>query len=67
MIPLQEFKDVLGDKVKELTEEEILKLREHQDKETELFLICGWKKKNKNYHIVLVPLFWYIKDISKYA
>lgn len=31
MIPLQEFKDSLGDKLKELTEEEVLKLRENQD------------------------------------
>jgi hypothetical protein len=38
MIPLQEFKDALGDEAKNLTEEEILKLREHQDKEAELFI-----------------------------
>ena len=37
MIPLQEFKDALGDEANNLTEEEILKLREHQDKEAELF------------------------------
>ena len=37
MIPLQEFKEALGDELKNLKEEEILKLREHQDREAEIF------------------------------
>ena len=37
MIPLQEFKNALGDEAKNLTEEEILKLRDHQDQEAEIF------------------------------
>lgn len=37
MISLEEFKKALGDKVNELTEEQILKLRDHQDKMAELF------------------------------
>lgn len=47
MIPLQEFRDALGDEVKNLTEEEILKLREHQDKEAELFFNM-WLEEKKN-------------------
>ncbi len=36
MIPLEEFKEALGDKAKELTEEQILKLRENQDQMAEI-------------------------------
>lgn len=32
MIPLEEFRASLGDEAKELTEEQILKLRENMDK-----------------------------------
>lgn len=46
MIPLQEFKDALGDQVKELTEEQILKLREDQDKMAEI-LFYMWLKEEK--------------------
>ena len=50
MIPLQEYKDALGDEAKNLTEKEILKLREHQDKEAELFFYMWLKdiKKKKS-------------------
>lgn len=41
MIGLLEFKKALGDKAKELTEEEILKLREDQDQMADVFFsIC---------------------------
>jgi hypothetical protein len=43
MIPLQEFKDALGDKAKDLTEEQILKLRDNQDQEAEI-LFDMWLK-----------------------
>jgi hypothetical protein len=36
MIPLQEFKDSLGSLAEELTEDQILKLRDNQDKEAEI-------------------------------
>ena len=36
MIDLQEFKIALGDEAKNLTEEQILKLREQQDQEAEI-------------------------------
>lgn len=47
MIPLQEFKDALGDEVNNFTEEEMLKLREHQDKEAELFFTMWLEEINK--------------------
>ena len=37
MIPLQKFKESLGNKAKELTEEQILKLREQMDQMAEIF------------------------------
>ncbi len=43
MIPLQEFKDALEDKAKDLTEEQILKLRDNQDQEAEI-LFEMWLK-----------------------
>ena len=43
MIPLQEFKDSLGELIKELTEDQILKLREQQDQEAEI-LFDVWLK-----------------------
>ena len=47
MIPLQEFKDALGDEAKKLTEEQILKLREHQDKEAEVYFTMWLEERNK--------------------
>lgn len=47
MIPLQEFKDALGNEAKELTEKQILKLREHQDQEVEIYFNMWLEKKNK--------------------
>lgn len=43
MIPLQEFKDSLGSLAKELTEDQILKLRDQQDQEAEI-LFNMWLK-----------------------
>ena len=43
MIPLQEFKDNLGELAKDLTEEQILKLRDNQDQEAEI-LFDMWLK-----------------------
>ncbi len=37
MISLNEFKEALGDEANKLTEEEILKLREQQNQEAEIF------------------------------
>lgn len=37
MIPLKDFKKALGETADELTEEQILELREHQDKMAETF------------------------------
>ena len=48
MISLQEFKNALGDEVKNLTEEEILKLRDHQDQEAEIFFTMWLEEINKN-------------------
>jgi hypothetical protein len=48
MIPIQEFKDALGDEAREFTEEQILKLREHQDQEAEMFFAMWIESKNKN-------------------
>ena len=50
MIPLQEFKDALGDEAKNLTEEEILKLREHQDREAEIFFAMWMEEINKKHN-----------------
>jgi len=47
MIPLQEFKDALGDEARELTEEQILKLREQQDQEAEIYFNI-WLEEIKN-------------------
>ena len=47
MIPLKEFKDSLGDKAKELTEEQILKLRKQMDKMADVFFDMWLKKRNK--------------------
>lgn len=47
MIPIQEFKDALGDEAKNFTEEEMLRLREHQDKEAELFFYMWLEEKKK--------------------
>ena len=47
MIPLQEFKNALGDEAKNLTEEEILKLRDHQDQEAEIFFTMWLEEINK--------------------
>jgi hypothetical protein len=50
MIPLQEYKDALGDVAKELTEEQIVKLWHQQDQMAEIFFnmwLDDIKKKNK--------------------
>jgi hypothetical protein len=48
MISLQDFKKALGDQVEELSEEEILKLRDQQDKMAEFFF-SAWKEEiNQN-------------------
>ncbi len=47
MIPLKEFKNALGDEVNNLTEEEILKLRENQDKMTEIMFNMWLEERNK--------------------
>jgi hypothetical protein len=47
MIPLQEFKDALGDEARELTEEQILKLRENQDQEAEIYFNMWLEDINK--------------------
>jgi len=44
---IQEFKDALGDEARELTEEQILKLREHQDQEAEIFFNMWLEDINK--------------------
>jgi hypothetical protein len=44
MIPIEEFKASLGDEAKNLTEEEILKLRENQDRMAEIFFSMWIKK-----------------------
>lgn len=47
MIPLKEFKSALGDEEKNLTEEQILKLREQQDKDAGLFFYMWLKDRKK--------------------
>jgi hypothetical protein len=47
MIALKEFKCALGNEVKNLTEEEILRLREHQDKEAEIFFTMWLNHKKR--------------------
>ena len=47
MIPLQEYKDVLGPLADTLTEEEILKVRDNQDKMAEIFFNMWIKERNK--------------------
>lgn len=49
MIPLREFKDSLGDTAKELTEEQILELRQHQDQEAEIYFTMWLEERNKKY------------------
>ena len=44
MISLEEFREALGDEADKMTEEEILKLREHLDKEAELYFQM-WRDK----------------------
>lgn len=46
MISLKDFKKSLGNLAKELTEEQILELREQQDKMAEAFFAM-WVDKNK--------------------
>jgi hypothetical protein len=48
MISLEEFKDALGDKVNELTEEQIIKLLDNQDKMAELFFSMWMEERKKN-------------------
>ena len=45
MVSLQEFKDALGSMADELTEEEILKLRENQDQTAEILFNMWLKNK----------------------
>ncbi len=47
MIALLEFKKALGSKIEELSEEEVLELRENQDQMAELFFAM-WVEKLKN-------------------
>jgi hypothetical protein len=47
MIGLLEFKKALGSKIEELSEEEVLKLRENQEQMAELFFAM-WVEKLKN-------------------
>lgn len=47
MISLKEFKDALGSMVNELTEEEILKLRENQDQTAEILFNMWLKDREK--------------------
>lgn len=46
MISLEDFKKSLGSKVKELSEEEVLELRDNQDQLAELFFAM-WLKRAK--------------------
>ena len=48
MINLEEFKKALGPLAKELSEEEILNLREQQDQMAEIFLSSWIDKINKS-------------------
>lgn len=47
MISLEEFKNSLGDEVKNLTEEQILKLRENQDQMADIMFNMWLEKINK--------------------
>jgi len=47
MIDLEKFKEALGDLKNELTEEEILKLRENQDKMAEIIFSMWLAEINK--------------------
>jgi len=47
MIPLNEFKDALGDEVKNLTEEQILKLWHQEDQMAELLFNMWLEDKKK--------------------
>ncbi|MFA6273643.1 MAG: hypothetical protein WC662_00600 [Candidatus Paceibacterota bacterium] len=48
MISLEEFKKALGSLEQELTEEEILKLRENQDQMADILFNMWLKEINKN-------------------
>ncbi len=47
MVPLQEFKNALGDEAKKLTKEEILKLRDNMDKMADIFFDMWLEEKRK--------------------
>ena len=47
MISLEKFREALGDEAKNLTEEQILKLRENQDQEAEIFFNMWLEEINK--------------------
>lgn len=47
MVPLEEFKNALGDEAKQLTEEEILKLRDNMDKMADIFFDMWLEEKRK--------------------
>lgn len=47
MIPLQEYKDALGDVAKELTEEQIVKLWHQQDQMADIFFNMWLEDRNK--------------------
>lgn len=48
MISLEKFKDALGDLKNELSEEEVLKLRDNQDQMAEILFYMWLKEINKN-------------------
>ncbi len=48
MISLEEFKKALGDEAKNLTEEQILKLRDNQDQTAEILFNMWLEKINKS-------------------
>lgn len=48
MVPLEEFRASLGDKAKELTEEQILKLREQMDQLAHILFNMWLEKINKS-------------------
>jgi hypothetical protein len=49
MITLQEFKDSLGDETRELTEEQIIKLKDNMEQTAEIFFNMWLDEiKNKN-------------------
>lgn len=47
MITLQQFKDSLGDEAKELTEEQIIKLKSQMEQMAEIFFDMWLKSKSK--------------------